>query len=58
MSRRGADIPFELTPADLRLFSEFLYRQTGMTFGESKRYYIERRIADGLAASGSDSIGA
>lgn len=57
MSTRGADAPFTLTPADLKLFSEFLYRQTGMTFGESKRYYIERRIAEGLESSGSRSIG-
>ena len=45
-----------LTQAELRQFGDFLYRQTGMTFGESKRYYIERRIADGLSDSGAASL--
>ena len=33
--------------------SEFLYRRTGMIFAESKRYYVERRIAERMAATGS-----
>lgn len=45
-----------LTQTELRQFGDFLYRQTGMTFGESKRYYIERRIADGLSDSGAASL--
>ncbi len=32
---------------------EFLYRRTGMTYGEAKRYYIERRIAERMARNGS-----
>jgi chemotaxis protein methyltransferase CheR len=39
-----------LSAADLARFSDFLYRRTGMLFGESKRYYIDRRIADRMAA--------
>jgi len=42
-----------LSPADLARFSEFLYRRTGMLFGETKRYYIDRRIADRMAALGA-----
>ncbi|WP_309998604.1 protein-glutamate O-methyltransferase CheR [Caulobacter segnis] len=30
----------------LQTLCDFLYRHTGMRFGKSKRYYIERRIAD------------
>ncbi|WP_262030996.1 CheR family methyltransferase [Microvirga sp. Mcv34] len=37
---------------EIRRLCEFLYRRTGMIFGESKRYYIERRIADRMAATG------
>jgi chemotaxis protein methyltransferase CheR len=37
--------------------SEFLYRRTGMVFNESKRYYVERRIADRMTALGSPSFG-
>jgi chemotaxis protein methyltransferase CheR len=41
-----------LSAADLQRLSVFLYRQTGMLFGEAKRYYIERRLADRYAATG------
>jgi chemotaxis protein methyltransferase CheR len=37
-----------LSSEDLKRVTELLYRLTGMTFGESKRYYIERRIAERL----------
>jgi chemotaxis protein methyltransferase CheR len=37
---------------EIRLLCEFLYSRTGMMFGESKRYYIERRIADRMVATG------
>jgi chemotaxis protein methyltransferase CheR len=45
--------PARLTEADLQRFSAFLYSQTGMLFGAAKRYYIERRLADRYAATGS-----
>lgn len=35
---------------------EFIYRRTGMLFDESKRYYIDRRIAERIAATGADSF--
>jgi chemotaxis protein methyltransferase CheR len=40
-----SEIP-EVTGEELRKVSEFLYRRTGMLFTESKRYYMQRRIAD------------
>jgi chemotaxis protein methyltransferase CheR len=39
-----------LTPDALERVCDFLYRRTGMTFGEKKRYYIERRINDRMKA--------
>lgn len=30
----------------LARLTELLYRETGMTFGEKKRYYLERRVAE------------
>jgi chemotaxis protein methyltransferase CheR len=40
----------------LRLVCEFLYRRTGMSYGEAKRYYIERRVSDGMHRAGARSV--
>jgi chemotaxis protein methyltransferase CheR len=55
MSRRRPHQPSDepiLSAADLQRFCDYLYRRTGMTFGEAKRYYIDRRVADRMAATG------
>ena len=41
---------------DVRRLCEFLYRRTGMLFADSKRYYIDRRLAERIAATGSGSF--
>jgi len=41
---------------ELERLSEFLYRHTGMLFGHAKRYYIERRVADRMASTGSSDF--
>jgi chemotaxis protein methyltransferase CheR len=41
-----------LTLDELRRVSALLYRWTGMIFGENKRYYIERRIAERMSKCG------
>src|SRR5690242_12905711 len=46
-----------LSTADLLRLCDFLYRRTGMLFGETKRYYIDRRAADRVAATGAVSFG-
>ena len=35
---------------ELRAICEFLYRRTGMLFGEAKRYYVQRRISERMDA--------
>ncbi|KIZ32769.1 chemotaxis protein CheR, partial [Rhodopseudomonas palustris] len=40
-----------ITEDEFRKLAEFLYRRTGMVFNESKRYYVERRIMDRMAAT-------
>ena len=37
-------------------FCEFLYRRTGMSFTEGKRYFIDHRLEDRIAATGSSSF--
>ena len=50
--------PKYLAPGDLVRLCEFLYRRTGMLFGESKRYYIDRRVAERIAATNANSFAA
>lgn len=45
--------PAALTPEELMRLSNFVYRKTGMLFEEKKRYYIDRRVADRIALTGS-----
>jgi len=45
-----------LTPEELERTTQLIYRHTGMIFGENKRYYIERRIADRMAKSGATDV--
>ncbi|MGV8950691.1 MAG: CheR family methyltransferase [Cypionkella sp.] len=55
MTRRSAELLARanalspLSRADLTTLCDFLYARTGMQFGESKRYYIDRRVADRMA---------
>jgi len=45
-----------ITPDDVRRLCEFLYRRTGMLFADDKRYYIDRRLAERIVATGSLSF--
>ena len=45
-----------VTEEEFRRLSEFLYRRTGMVFNESKRYYVQRRVSDRMAATNSTSF--
>lgn len=48
--------PGPVTEDEFRRLCEFLYRRTGMMFTETKRYYVERRVQDRMAATGSGSF--
>lgn len=50
--------PLALSPDDLRRFCDVLYKLTGLAYGENKRFYIERRLADRIAATGVASFAA
>ena len=41
---RAPDIA--ISSEELQQMTAFIYRWTVMTFGEGKRYYIERRVAE------------
>ncbi len=40
-----------LSPEALRRVCDFLYRRTGMSYGEPKRYFIERRVVERMMRS-------
>jgi chemotaxis protein methyltransferase CheR len=45
-----------LTEDEFRRLCEYLYRRTGMVFTEAKRYYVERRVWERMAAADSPSF--
>ena len=42
--------PPAISPQEFAKFCEFFYRKTGIIFSESKRYFVERRVLDRMAA--------
>lgn len=45
-----------ITPADFLRFRDFFYRKTGIFFEENKRYFVDKRLAARMAATGHDSF--
>jgi chemotaxis protein methyltransferase CheR len=45
-----------ITPDELGRLADFLYRRTGMVFGEAKRYYIQRRVDERMKATGAKTF--
>jgi len=45
-----------VTQDEVRRLCEFLYRRTGMSFSDDKRYYIDRRLLERIAATDSSSF--
>jgi chemotaxis protein methyltransferase CheR len=45
-----------ITEDEFARLCDFFYRRTGMIFTEAKRYYVERRIFDRMAATGATSF--
>ena len=55
-SERAASRTVHITLEEVQRFCEFLYRRTGISFTEGKRYFIDRRLEDRIAATGSTSF--
>jgi chemotaxis protein methyltransferase CheR len=45
-----------ITHEEYRRLCDYLYRRTGMIFNDSRRYFVDRRIADRMAATGAGSF--
>ena len=46
----------DVTDDEVRRLCDFLYRQTGILLGDNKRYFIDRRLAERIAATDSASF--
>ncbi len=46
----------KLTEEDFKKFQEFFYRKTGIQFEQSKRYFVDKRLIERMAATGSESF--
>jgi len=52
MAPAMVDLP-DIVDTEIRRLCEFLYRRTGMSFSDGKRYYVERRLRDRMLATGA-----
>lgn len=50
-----ADSP-RISGDDFRKFRDFFYRKTGIYFDDSKRYFVDKRIADRIGSTGSEDF--
>jgi chemotaxis protein methyltransferase CheR len=51
-------VAHSLSSEDLIRFCDFLYKRTGITYGESKRFYIERRLIERMDRTGLNTFAA
>jgi chemotaxis protein methyltransferase CheR len=55
-SRTAAPHAVIVSREEIRRLCEFLYRRTGLSIDEEKRYFIDRRLAERIAATESTSF--
>jgi len=48
--------PTTISDAEFQKFREFFYRKTGISFDDSKRYFVDRRLADRIKATQSEDF--
>jgi chemotaxis protein methyltransferase CheR len=52
----GPSRAVRISPEEVERFCDFLYRRTGLSFSESKRYFIDRRLEERIVATRSSSF--
>lgn len=45
-----------ISDADFQKFAEFFYRKTGIHFDDGKRYFVDKRLLERIAATGAESF--
>jgi chemotaxis protein methyltransferase CheR len=56
VSRHASATPQSITDAEFQKFREFFYRRTGIQFENSKRYFVDKRVVERMAATDSGSF--
>jgi chemotaxis protein methyltransferase CheR len=49
---RPTALPILITEGEYRKFCEFFYRATGISFGDNKRYFVDKRLIDRIEKTG------
>ena len=55
-ARPNARTPQSISDAEFLKFREFFYRRTGIHFEDSKRYFVDKRLIDRMAATDSTTF--
>jgi chemotaxis protein methyltransferase CheR len=45
-----------ISAAEYQKFCEYFYRRTGISFGESKRYFVDKRLIERIQKTGASSV--
>ena len=53
----AAELP-AISDAESQRFQDFFYRKTGIQFGPTKRYFVDRRLIERVTATGAGSLNA
>jgi chemotaxis protein methyltransferase CheR len=53
--RRGA-AAIAISEPEYRKFCEYFYRRTGVSFGENKRYFVDKRLIDRIQKTGAENF--
>lgn len=46
----------QISDTDFQKFAEYFYRKTGIHFGDSKRYFVDKRLIERIKQTGADSF--
>jgi len=46
-----------ISEAEYQKFCEYFYRRTGISFGDNKRYFVDKRLIDRIQKSGAVGVG-
>jgi chemotaxis protein methyltransferase CheR len=55
-ARTNEPPPSAISEEEFQRFQDFFYRKTGIVFGAPKRYFVDRRLVDRIAATGSNGM--